>query len=189
MLRSLDPKTVRWGHGLQSCRVIDKDTYEITFIDSPVPSVQANILIGADGTFSHVRSLVHDSKPAYCGVTMYDLSIPANRMTPELQHFVGPGSCFVLNEGLSLLPQINSGGRCKIYACLQKPIEWVDQNPLPETGKRDWIARFFAGWCDGLAEKLIMAADEDSVVARRIYGLPADLEWQTELTGVTVMGE
>jgi 2-polyprenyl-6-methoxyphenol hydroxylase-like FAD-dependent oxidoreductase len=189
MLRSLDPQTIKWGHGLRSCRVIDKDTYEIIFIDSTIPPVRANILIGADGVFSQVRSIVHDSKPGYCGVTMYDLTIPAGNMTPELHDFVGPGSCFVLNEGLGLLPQMNSGGRCKVYASLQRPIEWIELNPLPEKGKREWLCDFYAGWCDGLAEKLIMAADEDTVVARRIYGFSVDLEWQTDLTGVTLMGE
>jgi hypothetical protein len=120
---------------------------------------------------------------------MYDLSIPAQSMTPELRDFVGSGSCFILNEGQGLLPQMNSGGRCKVYAALKRPIDWVDKHSLPDGEKRKWIAELFRGWCDGFAEKLIMAAEEDSVVARRIYGFQPDLKWESGLTGVTVIGK
>lgn len=189
MLNALEPGTIKWGHGLESCRRIDNDNYELIFIDKSIESVQSRLLIGADGTFSRVRAILHDQVPTYSGITMYDLSIPAANMTPELKEFTGAGSAFVLNEGLGLLPQMNSGGRCKVYASLQKPVEWVDQNPLPESGKREWIAQFYKGWCRGLAEKLIMAAEEETAVARRIYGFAATLEWDSDLTGVTVMGE
>lgn len=120
---------------------------------------------------------------------MYDLSIPAQSMTPELRDFIGSGSCFILNEGQGLLPQMNSGGRCKVYAALKRPIDWVDKHPLPDGEKRKWIAGMFCEWCDGLAEKLIMAAEEDSVVARRIYGFQPDLKWESGLTGITVIGK
>jgi len=47
----------------------------------------------------------------------------------------------------------------------------------------------YEGWCGGLVRKLIMAADEDSVWVRRTYGFQRDLQWKSELKGVTVIGE
>jgi hypothetical protein len=76
-----------------------------------------------------------------------------------------------------------------VYAALKRPIDWIDKYPLPDGEKRKWIAEMFCGWCDGLAEKLIMAAEEDSIVARRIYGFQPDLKWDSGLTGVTVIGK
>lgn len=189
MLKSLQPNTIQWGHGLKSCSALDNDTYELQFLDDALPPTKTKLLIGADGTFSRVRMLLHDVQPTYTGVTMYDLSVPSERMTIDLRKFVGGGSCFILDEGQGVLPQMNSGGRCKVYASLKRPIDWVDAHPLPEQGKLEWIARMFPGWCEGLVEKLIMAAEEESVVARRIYGFKPDLKWESELSGVTVMGE
>jgi 2-polyprenyl-6-methoxyphenol hydroxylase-like FAD-dependent oxidoreductase len=188
-LGSLKPGTVKWGHGLRSCVALDNDTYELTFLDETIDPVKTSILIGADGSFSRVRMILHDIKPTYSGVTMYDLSVPVERMTPELRSFVGSGSCFILNEGSAILPQMNSGGRCKVYAAVQRPAEWIDAHPLPEEGKRKWIAGMYAGWCDALAEKLIMAADEETVVARRIYGFQPGLKWDSDLSGATVIGK
>jgi len=92
--------------------------------------VRTKILVAADGTFSRVRPLLHDAQPEYCGVTMYDLTIPARNMTDELKSFVGAGSWFILNEGQGILPQMDSGGQCKVYAALKRPVDWVGHHPL-----------------------------------------------------------
>lgn len=188
-LSSLIPGTIHWGHGLKSCKAIDNDTYQLEFLDETIEPVITSILIGADGTFSRVRSLLHSTEPTYAGTTMYDLSIPSESMTSQLRALVGSGSCFILNEGSAILPQMNSGGRCKVYASLKRPVDWVESNPLPASGKREWIAGMFNDWCDGLAKELIMAADEKSVVARRIYGFQPDLRWESEYSGVTIIGK
>ncbi|EIW70791.1 hypothetical protein TREMEDRAFT_38404 [Tremella mesenterica DSM 1558] len=190
LLSSLTPDTVSWGHEITSCIALTPTEYQITFFP-PHPPVITSILIGADGAFSRIRPLLHDKRPTYTGVSMYDLLISPPNLTPTLSKFVGQGAALILHEGKCVLPQMNSGGRCKIYAALRVGEKWLDEYPLPAEGKKEAVARLFPedeGWT-GKARELIEAADEDSVVSRRIYGYPPGLKWKTDLTGVTVIGD
>ena len=189
MLNSLEAGTVQWGHGIESTRVVDKSTYEISFQNPSYPPVQTNLLIGGDGTFSRIRPPLHDTKPPYAGLTMFDLPIDASSMSSKIRSLVGGGSAMILGGDKAILPQMNSGGKCRVYATLKCSERWLSENPLPEDGKREWICGHFKGWCEGTAEEMIMASDEALVVPRRIYNHDADLSWDSDLTGVTVMGE
>jgi 2-polyprenyl-6-methoxyphenol hydroxylase-like FAD-dependent oxidoreductase len=194
-----------WGHSLKAARAVDNDTYELDFdVGAASKTVQAKVLVGADGTFSRIRPLLHDIVPDYSGLTMFDMTIPAESMVPELQRIVGPGATLILGTASStptttkttdiqhpaqggVLPQMNSGGKCRVYAALKVEQDWLDKNPLPDTGKREFIASFFPGWDQ--ANRLILASDADEVIPRRIYQSDPDLKWDTDLTGVTVVGE
>lgn len=193
LLSSLRPGTVKWGHALQSARAVTNDKYELTFkTDSGTRTVQTGILVGADGTFSRVRPLLHAQNPEYSGITMFELSIPSERMGTELKRLVGPGGAMIFGQVSSgayagIMPQMNAGGRCKVYADMRVPLSWLDENPLPEEHKREYVKRLFAGW-DERVLALLDAADEE-VVARRIYQFEPEVRWESALTGVTVMGE
>jgi len=119
---------------------------------------------------------------------MYDMMIPAENMTSRLRDYVGNGAAMILDDGKGLLPQMNSGGRCKVYPGFKCPENWLDENPLPESGKREWIAKMYEGWYE-LNREIIMACDEDTIVARKIWKFDPDLKWDTDKTGVTVIGE
>lgn len=109
-------------------------------------------------------------------------------MTPELKTYVGQGCLLALDEGMTVLPQMNSEGLCKVYVGLRCPENWTDENPLPDKKKREWLANLFQGWHDQVRD-VIMASEEDKLVTRRIWQFDPDLKWDTDLTGVTVMGE
>ncbi|ORX36224.1 hypothetical protein BD324DRAFT_591423 [Kockovaella imperatae] len=186
LLGSLEPGTIQWNHGVGSTRVIDNDTYEVTFLDGT--SITTNILIGADGTFSRVRPLLHSTKPTYNGISLYDMLIPESSMTPSIREFVGSGMCIVLGDGKAFIPQMNSAGKCKVYAELKCDEKWLEQNKLPETGKREWINKLYPGWTKGV-EECIMAVDESTITPRRLYAFDSKFRWSSDLSGVTIMGD
>ncbi|GFZ44073.1 hypothetical protein JCM24511_01794 [Saitozyma sp. JCM 24511] len=187
LLRSLLPDTVKWGYGVKSIAALNNDEYEITFINAQ-PPVVTSCLIGADGVWSRVRPLLHSSKPFYSGLTMYDMFIPPGDLTPEMQKYVGAGSALVLDDHKGILPQMNSGGKCVIYAAMQLPEAFLDANPLPEAGKKEVITKHFEDW-HPINRELIMAADERSVTPRKIWSFDPELKWDSPLTGVTVIGD
>lgn len=189
LIDSLRPGTIQWNHGVKSCRAVDDSTYEVTFLDENLSSITTSILIGADGTFSRVRPLLHNTLPSYAGIIMYDLTVPASNMTPTLREFVGAGGLMILEDGRCVMPQSNGRGKCKVYAGLRVPEDWLEEHPLPETGKREYVNSFYPGWCEGLVEQIVMAATEEDVTVRKIFEYDPKFRWSTDLTGVTIIGK
>lgn len=199
LIDSLRPGTIRWGHKISRVIAIDNDTYELHFTfttfdpstgtGSATPaSIRTDILIGADGAWSKVRPLLHDTKPHYTGVTMYDLQIAAADLSPELRAFVGKGTCMILEGGKGLIPQMNSGGKCRVYATVYDLSGSGLGDTLPAVGKKEWICGLYDGW-DARCHALIRAADEETIVERKIVAVNQDLAWESELSGVTIIGE
>ncbi|WWC70379.1 uncharacterized protein I206_104329 [Kwoniella pini CBS 10737] len=186
LIKSLSPKTIQWDHKITSVTALSTSLYEIRFIDKP--TITTPYLIGADGAFSLVRPLLHDIKPDYSGCSMYELEILPSNLTSSLETYIGKGALMILDEGKALMPQMNSGKKCKIYLALKVPFNWQKENPLPEKGKREWLVNLFEGWLPQ-AKEIIMASEETSINQRKIYQFDPELTWNTDKTGVTVMGD
>ncbi|KAK8864268.1 hypothetical protein IAR55_001514 [Kwoniella newhampshirensis] len=189
LIASLEPDTIQWSHALKSCEALSSTLYQVNFHSQP--SITTPYLVGADGTFSHVRPLLHPTKPDYSSVSMYDLNISSTTLSnqPKIQSYIGLGALELLGDGKAILAQMNSGGKAKVYVGLKVPERWQDEHPLPDEGKRrEWLATMFDGWTD-MAKEVIMASDEEGIMQRRIYQYDPELRWDTELTGVTVMGD
>lgn len=184
LLDSLEEGTVRWAHKITDISATNDDNYEITFQSQP--TITTSILVGADGAFSRVRPLLHSTSPTYTGLTMYDLQIVPADHTPDLASFIGKGTCMILQDGKGLIPQMNSGGRCRVYAAVYSTDD--TRMDLPTNGKKEVIKQMYTGWDERCAD-LIMASQEESIVARRIYAYSPDLTWTSDLSGVTIIGE
>ncbi|WWC61707.1 uncharacterized protein I303_104292 [Kwoniella dejecticola CBS 10117] len=186
LIKSLSPSTIKWDHRITSVTALSPSSYQITFVDKP--TITTPYLVGADGTFSLVRPLLHDLKPDYSGISMYELEILPSNLTPALEQYIGKGALIVLDDGKALMPQMNSGRKCKIYLALKVPFDWQKENPLPDTNKREWLVNLFNGWLPQ-AKEIIMASQEDSIGQRKIYQFDPELTWDTDKTGVTIMGD
>ena len=188
LLDSLAPGTVKWGHRVTEVKALSPDSYEISFQSQP--AVRASLLVGADGAFSRVRPLIHLTQPVYTGVTMYDLQISPYNLTPSLKALIGNGTCIALDDGKGLFPQMNSGGRCRVYAAISAHAIISNEEPWPEAGKRrQWLIKLCEDW-DERYKELIMASDEETATPRRIYAFDPAFKWTgSETTGVTIIGE
>ena len=59
----------------------------------------ANIVVGADGAWSRVRSIISAAEPAYTGLTMVELHISdIDTQYPHLGSLIGQGSVFALDD-------------------------------------------------------------------------------------------
>ncbi|WWD02817.1 hypothetical protein V865_000859 [Kwoniella europaea PYCC6329] len=186
LIRSLSPSTIKWDHKIHSILPLSHSSYQLSFVDKP--SITTPYLVGADGAFSLVRPLLHDIQPQYSGISMYELDIPPSNLTSHLEGYIGKGALMMLDEGKAVMPQMNSGRRCKVYLALKVPIDWQRLNPLPEIHEREWLCELFEGWTEEVKE-IIMASEEGSIKQRKIYQFDPKLRWETDKTGVTVMGD
>jgi 2-polyprenyl-6-methoxyphenol hydroxylase-like FAD-dependent oxidoreductase len=188
LLNSLRPGTVRWGYHLQSVTSPTDGLRRLHFADGT--TVDADLVIGADGAFSRVRPLVSSAVPAYTGVTFIEAWFDdVETLHPDLARLVGPGSAFAISDGMGLLAQRNSGEHIRVYIALRVPrdanapagINLADT----ETTRAHLLDRF-SGW-DPLLLRMI--TDNDGpYIDRPLHALPVPHTWAHNPT-VTLLGD
>ncbi|KAI0414320.1 hypothetical protein F5X98DRAFT_365963 [Xylaria grammica] len=141
LLSKLPGDYIKWGHELISAQPRDVSEqprdpstyqYALMFRDRsrlkdfeapPDVEVVADLVLGADGTWSRTRSGLLDTHkqpyelgPSYSGVQMITLDVGglATR-DPELDALLGPGSFFALGDGNVMISQRGAGGAARIY--------------------------------------------------------------------------
>ncbi|MGW5387527.1 FAD-dependent oxidoreductase [Nocardia sp. NPDC003963] len=184
LLDSLPEGIVRWGYAFESAA-----GGRLRFVGGS--STAYDLLVGADGAQSRVRALLTDASPAHIGQNTIEVGIPdIDRTHPDLAAMVGRGNYWVLGDGLSLAAQRNGDGRVRIgLSFYNTAADWFATSGIPlanPPAARARLIELLAGW-DTRFTALIAACD-DTVVARSITALPAGLTWPTT-PGVTLLGD
>ncbi|WP_326953642.1 FAD-dependent oxidoreductase [Amycolatopsis sp. NBC_01286] len=183
-LDALPDGVVRWGHAFESA-----GNGVLRFTDGR--STPYDLLVGADGAQSRVRALLTDARPAHIGQNIVEVGIPdIDRTHPGLAAMVGRGNYWVFGDGLSLAAQRNGDGRVRIGLSFYNTGEdWIATCGIPfddPAAARARLIDLLAGW-DPRITALIAACD-DTVVARAITTLPAGLTWPST-PDVTLIGD
>ena len=184
LLDSLPDDMVRWGHAFESA-----DNGLLHFADGS--SATYDLLVGADGAQSKVRSLLTDARPMHIGQNIVEVGIPdIDRTHPDLAAMVGRGNYWVLGNGLSLAAQRNGDGRVRIGISFYNTGEdWFATSGIQfddPAAARARLIDLLPGW-DSRFTALIAACD-DTVVPRSITTLPIGLTWPSA-PDVTLLGD
>ncbi|MFE2185686.1 FAD-dependent oxidoreductase [Streptomyces sp. NPDC059455] len=188
LLRSLTPGTVRWGHTLESVTGPDDGSRTLTFSNGV--TVQADLVIGADGAWSRTRRAVSQAVPVYSGVDFLEAWFDdmETRHT-ELAELVGEGSAMAGDADGAIFAQRNSGGHMRVYIVRRRPVDWMAQHgltPQDTEGIRALLLKDFADWSPDV---LRMITDNDGqYVDRPLFVLPAPHDWEHSAT-VTLLGD
>jgi 2-polyprenyl-6-methoxyphenol hydroxylase-like FAD-dependent oxidoreductase len=188
LLDSLPKETVRWGRRLLRGIPLAEGRYRLEFEDGGTEVY--DLLVGADGAHSRVRSLVTDVQPEFTGVTMVELGIPdVDRTNPEIAKMIGRGSFWVLADRRCLVAQRNSHGRIRVYLTLHTDSDWIASCGIPfdsPSRARAALAGLLSGWAPEFLA--LLAACDGPVIPRPIEALPVGLTWQPT-PGVTLIGD
>lgn len=188
LIDSIEPERIRWGHKVTRIEPLDNGRHAVHFENGK--SITAGVLVGADGAWSRVRSLLSDAMPTYTGVSFVEIGIPnADQTHPEIAQLVGHGSMLALADNKGLLAQRNGDGRIRVYVALRVTEEALEQITTqltdPAIAKQTLLAQF-ADWAPQLTA-LIDACD-DSFIPRKINMLPIGLTWKSQ-PGMTLLGD
>lgn len=149
----------------------DADGVRATFADGS--SAQADVLIGADGLYSVVRSALHGERPPrYAGCTAWRAVVPFPAQAVQAAESWGHGSVF------GQVPM--SGNRVYWYATKNGPEGQRQGNEKAE------LLRLFHDWHAPIGE-LIEATDASAILRNDIYDRPGLKSWGRGC--VTLLGD
>ncbi|BCJ49972.1 oxidoreductase [Actinoplanes sp. NBRC 14428] len=185
LLDSLDPDRIAWGHRVTAAATRPDGRHELTFADGRTTA--ADLLVGADGTWSRVRPLLSDAKPAYCGITHVEIRIPDPAAHPGPAATVGTGMIFALGGDRAIMG--HGGAHIELGAAMRVPHDWMTATGIdwmdPGAARATLLAEY-DGWAPELTELLRVC--DDSFVPRRIFALPVGHRWD-RVPGVTLVGD
>ncbi len=188
LLGSLKPDTVRWGHKLTRTEALGDGVHRLHFADGS--STDADLVIGADGAWSHVRRLLSDATPRYTGVTFVETGLnDADTRHPQLAALTGDGTMMALHDNQGFVAQRNSGGHIRVYVGMRTAQNWHRQVGLDLTDTaavRAALLTKFTGWSPDLLG--FITATDTGYTNRPLFALPVPHTWP-HTPGVTLLGD
>ncbi|MFJ7998716.1 FAD-dependent oxidoreductase [Streptomyces sp. NPDC096310] len=181
----LGPLDVQWGRGVTEVVPGTRDGVLVHFADGRQETF--DLVVGADGAWSRIRSAVSSVTPHYTGVTLIETSLDhVDTRHPDLARLIGEGSMAVYGVNRALVAQRNSGGHVKVYAQFRAPLDWHTNLDLADVeAVRSSLLSLFDGWA---APVLDLLRHGNAFVHRPLYVLPVSHTW-THVFGVTLLGD
>lgn len=185
LIESLPEGTVKWNSKVASVAT-GRGQQLIFFSDGK--TANADLIVGADGAWSRVRSLLSDIKPAYSGTCFIELGFLENAARHrDLIDAIGSGTLMAVAPGSGIMVHRYPGGTVRGYAALNKPEDWIRSIDFSE--RRVGLARLakqFKGYAPHLTA-FITESDTDPLL-RSIYSLPVGYQWE-RVPGFTLLGD
>lgn len=182
---SLEPGTIQWGRKVVAVCPAGGG-HELEFADGA--TVRADLVVGADGAWSRVRSLLTGVTPQYTGITLVEFRLAdATTRHPDALAVTGPGSLFALSDGKYIGG--HGGAQIALGAGFRVPEHWIAESGIdwddPDAARAGLLAQF-PDWAPALTD-LIRDCD-DTLWPRPIYALPTGTRWD-RAPGVTLIGD
>jgi 2-polyprenyl-6-methoxyphenol hydroxylase-like FAD-dependent oxidoreductase len=185
LIASLPEGTVRWKRKVTSVAT-DRRRHTITFADGA--TVSADLIIGADGAWSKVRSMLSDIKPTYTGTCFIEVALidgaPSHHASIDA---IGSGTLMAVAPGKGIMVHRYPDGTARGYAALNKPEEWMRSIDFGDArAGLAHVAEQFEGFAPHLTAFI---TDSDTApVLRPIYAMPVGYRWD-RVPGFTLLGD
>lgn len=214
LIEGLPEGVVQWGYKLKELRLTGNGRKlrdnELVFTvtsqgDGNAPTTTTtttvlsgfDLIVGADGGWSKVRSqALSDTKPYFSGVMYHELDVPDAKTTiPEVYKLTNRGSVFAqVDFGKVALQQMGDGSIQIAVVYRVEDETWIndrarcgfDGNNLEETKKTLGERLRVEGWHPLLQEAIAQARGKTT--PRGLYMLPVGFSW-THRLGITVLGD
>ena len=191
LYENLNKESVIFGKKLRE--VVPSETtqkkYDLHFADNTTATA-FDLVIGADGAWSRVRSLLTDEKPRYSGISMVCTSLANIYSNPWLLDYVGEGSMFSFGQDTAIQAQRGDNGILLTYASLRVPEDFFDTCGIDWTdaaaARRNYMSKYFSHVSPELQRVFLECIDDLDL--RPLYELPIGFSWASK-PGVTLAGD
>ena len=186
LLASLPVAAIKWGHKVMSVAAADQNRHQITFANGS--AVTVDLLVGADGAWSKVRSFLTNARPRYSGTSFIEIALAADDGSHEFgTAAIGRGTLMAVAPGKGIIAHRNADGTVAGYVALNEPEEWVRSLDFADRSAGLFLlAEQFEGWAPHLVDLITSSVAEP--VLRPIHALPVGHEWP-RAAGVTLLGD
>lgn len=205
LLSHIPAEAIKWGHKLLSAtRITTSGETQVELDFGPHGRQTFDLVVGADGAWSKVRSLLTDVKPQYAGKQCITLTIRhIAQKHPKLADYVGSGSFVALGNHHGISSQRGAQGSARIYIFFTTADEqFASASGLAThtaaAGKDKLLLgdeALLGGWSDRIRELVAAACDEETadnpgatMDIRPLYVLPIGYEWEHK-AGATIVGD
>ncbi|GAA1861052.1 FAD-dependent oxidoreductase [Asanoa iriomotensis] len=179
LLDSLPGDAVAWRHRLVAATPRPGGGWELTFDGGHTSD--CDVLVGADGARSVVRSLLTDAATSYVA-TFAELTISdVDRRHPDVAELVGPGNLWCVGVNQILAAQRIGDGSVRVGISLR-----AEDRPLDTFRSKGALLDLFGGWDRSLTA--LIEAGDDTVTPRRIEAMPVGARWSGR-PGITLIGD
>ncbi len=187
LIQSLKPNTIVWNSQFVSMEKHESG-WQLHFKNGD--TLYADIVIGADGSNSKIRSFITDIKPIYSGITIIEGNVyHAEKNAPRLWKLVNDGKIFAFGDEKSLIISAKGEGSLSFYTGCKVAENWVEESHIDFNNKEQvfsWFKTAFGSWNEVYQE--LFASDEMWFVPRPQYHFPFDQTW-TSLPNLTMIGD
>ncbi len=185
LLNSLQPGTVRWGHALRAVSGPAEGPRQLHFTDGT--TVEADLVIGADGAWSKVRRAVSPATPRYTGVSFLEAWFhDVETRHPDIAELVGQGGAAAADGERGLFAQRNGGDHIRVYLIQRVPADWITADGLTTDCIRALLLERYRDWSPRL--RRLISDNDGAYVDRPIFALPVPHVWEHDPT-VTLLGD
>ena len=186
LLASLPVAAIKWGHKVMAVAAADQNRHQITFANGS--AVTVDLLVGADGAWSKVRSFLTNARPRYSGISFIEIALAADDGGHEFgMAAIGRGTLMAVAPGKGIIAHRNADGTVAGYVALNEPEEWVRSLDFADRSAGLFLlAEQFEGWAPHLVDLITSSVAEP--VLRPIHALPVGHEWP-RAAGVTLLGD
>ncbi len=125
IINQLEPSSIQYGYTFNTLTQLENDQVEVSFKEGNKETF--DLVIGADGAFSKVRSFISDVDVEYNNISMVELNVNnVKNDHPDLAQFNKNSKMMALGDNKAILGQLNGDGRIKVYMSYLMDVDKLD---------------------------------------------------------------
>ena len=194
LLDSLPADVMRWGWRLRCINVNATSDSKTLLFENGQTATGFDLIVGADGAWSKVRSVLMPHRPFYSGVGGHNMIIPqVAARRPAIHRLLRQGSLFAYSDGTVVMGQQMGDGSVyvSVYSVLAE--DWMQEASYDvhdgRQVKANYCQKLQEHWHPDLVDLVRAAsADPSHITARSIFAMPIGLRWRHH-PQITLMGD